>query len=55
MRFIDLTYTDNTKTWVNVSHIVAFERNRDTTSVVLLTLGTVEVKETPVQILAKFP
>lgn len=56
MRFINLTYPDNTDTWVNLAHIVAFEREKDnTTTVVLSTGGNTSVRETPTEILAKFP
>jgi hypothetical protein len=56
-KFIKLTYTDNTETWVNVAQLAAFELNDEgTTDVVFAgTIQAIRVKETPTQILAKFP
>jgi hypothetical protein len=55
MRFINLTYPDNTDTWVNLAHIVAFERAGEVTDLILSTGNVAQVRETPTEILAKFP
>lgn len=56
-KFIKLTYPDNSETWINIDHIIAFEHNttHGFTDLVLMLIGTAQVKETPTQILAKFP
>lgn len=55
MKFINLTYPDNTDVWVSVTHIVAFARDGEATIVAISTGSPITVIETPTQILAKFP
>lgn len=55
MYFIELTYLDNTKTWVNMKFVVAFEVQENHTRVHLSTADYFNVKETPNQILAQIP
>lgn len=56
MKFIKLTYLDNSEVWTNLDHIVAFELGDKSlySNLYLEAFGTVQVKETPTQILAKF-
>ena len=53
-KFIQLTYSDDTESWVNVDHIVAFETSLEAptlTRVIVSGLaGEVNVKETARQI-----
>jgi hypothetical protein len=51
MKFINLLYPDNTTTWINVAHIVAFERAGDVTDLILSTGNVAQVKDTPLEIL----
>jgi uncharacterized protein YlzI (FlbEa/FlbD family) len=53
MKFINLLYPDNTTTWVNIEHIVAFEREGEVTNLVLSNGNEAQVRETPLEILEK--
>jgi hypothetical protein len=53
MKFINLLYLDNTTTWVNIAHIVAFEREGKVTNLILSTGNVAQVRDTPFEILEK--